>query len=266
MRVGDIVITPVLDGSFDLPASVMYTKPGGEWGPHQRFLNEDGTLTLDVGGFLVRTGDRLALVDAGFGPWAHGRLLRSLATAGVRPDEITDLLFTHLHFDHIGWVSDEGRAVFPNAVVRFDERDGRHFLEDSRDEAADRAGAPQASEKLAPVTDRIELWDGAAGGRVVPGIDVAAAPGHTPGSTVLIVSSGSSRAVLLGDAVHCPVELLDPEWDVIGDVDPQVAQQTREALVREYEGTDVPMAAAHFPGMTFGRLLPGEGQRQWVIA
>jgi glyoxylase-like metal-dependent hydrolase (beta-lactamase superfamily II) len=121
VRVGEIEITPVLDGSFDLPASAMYTKPAGEWGPHQQFLNDDGTLTLDVGGFLVRSGDRLALVDTGFGPWAQGRLLSSLADAGVRPEEVTDLLFTHLHFDHIGWASEGERAVFPNAVVRFDE-------------------------------------------------------------------------------------------------------------------------------------------------
>ncbi|HVM64949.1 MAG TPA: hypothetical protein VMU14_08820, partial [Acidimicrobiales bacterium] len=67
------------------------------------------------------------------------------------------------------------------------------------------------------------------------------------------------------DVVHCPVELLEDEWEFIADVDKDLARRTREALAREFEGTDVPMSAAHFPDMRFGRLLPGEGQRSWVF-
>ena len=68
--------------------------------------------------------------------------------------------------------------------------------------------------------------------------------------------------MLLGDVVHCPVELLDDEWAGMSDVDPELALRTRVALARELEGTDVPVAAAHFPGLQFGRLLLGEGKRQ----
>jgi hypothetical protein len=71
--------------------------------------------------------------------------------------------------------------------------------------------------------------------------------------------------MLLGDVVHCPVELLDDEWATIGDVDPAMAQRTRIALARELEADDVPVAAAHFPGLQFGRLLSGEGRRSWVV-
>ena len=72
------------------------------------------------------------------------------------------------------------------------------------------------------------------------------APGHTPGSTILVMSSGTARGLLLGDVVHCPVELLDDEWGGVGDVDPELAKRTRLALTRELEGTDTPVAAAHF--------------------
>ncbi len=71
--------------------------------------------------------------------------------------------------------------------------------------------------------------------------------------------------MLLGDVVHCPVELVDEEWDGMSDVDPALAKRTRNALARELEGTDTPVAAAHFPGLQFGRLLTGEGQRHWVV-
>jgi hypothetical protein len=71
--------------------------------------------------------------------------------------------------------------------------------------------------------------------------------------------------MLLGDVVHCPVELLDEEWAGVGDLDPELAKRTRNALARELEGTDTPVAAAHFPGLVFGRLLAGEGRRNWVV-
>src|SRR5205814_8580706 len=100
---------------------------------------------------------------------------------------------------------------------------------------------------------------------LLPGVDTMAAPGHTPGSTIVVVSSGADRALLLGDVVHCPIELIDDEWGSMGDVDPELAKRTRIALARELEGTDVPVAAAHFPGLQFGRLLAAEGKRRWVV-
>jgi len=78
-------------------------------------------------------------------------------------------------------------------------------------------------------------------------------------------SALTARALLLGDVVHCPVELVDDEWAGMGDVDPELAKRTRIALAREIEGKDLPVAAAHFPGMRFGRLLAGEGRRQWIV-
>jgi hypothetical protein len=72
--------------------------------------------------------------------------------------------------------------------------------------------------------------------------------------------------MLLGDVVHCAVELLEEEWGGFGDVDPQLAARTRAALAREIEGADIPVAAAHFPEMRFGRLLRGEGRRRWVVS
>jgi glyoxylase-like metal-dependent hydrolase (beta-lactamase superfamily II) len=113
------------------------------------------------------------------------------------------------------------------------------------------------------VAERLEIWN--TDGNVLPGIDVADAPGHTPGSTVIVISSGAERALLLGDAVHCPVELLERDWEIVADIDPELAKRTRESLVKEYEGTNIPIAAPHFPGMRFGRLLPAEGKTNWVF-
>ena len=267
MRIGEMEILPVHDGTARMKPEESYVGKGSTddvWEGHRNLLDANGNIEMAMGGFLVRGGgDRVVLIDTGvgtingagfFGPeFRSGMFLESLAAHGVRPDDVTDVLFTHLHFDHVGWSTQKGRVVFPRATYRCDTRDWAHFV----------GPDPGATKKLSPLEGQLEPWDGS--GTVLPGIDLQAAPGHTPGSTVVVVSSGSERAVLLGDAVHGPVELVDEEWGTIGDVDPELAVRTRNALARELEGTDTPVVAAHFPGLEFGRLLAGSGRRQWVF-
>lgn len=259
MDVGHLQILPVFDGVARVPAAevLRYGGSGADpYGPHARFL-DDGHLELALGGFLVRTGDRVVVIDCGLGPmnrppFQGGAFLDSLAAHGVSPEDVTDLVFTHLHFDHVGWATQQGRIVFPNATPRCHRADWAHFVD---------GGDQRAAAKLAPLTDRMEFWE--TDGTVLPGIDVQGAPGHTPGSTIVVVTDGGEKALLLGDVVHCPIELVEDDWEALFDVDAALARQTREALARELEGTDVPMAAAHFPGLQFGRLLPGQVRRGW---
>ncbi len=261
MRVGEIEVLAVHDGVARIPITdTDFFSMGVEaWEPHRQFLSADGEhLELVLGGFLVRSGDRVALVDCGFGPmdrppFQGGALLTSLAAHGVQPADVTDVLFTHLHFDHVGWATQRGEVVFPNATYRCHEGDWSHFVGPD-------AGATR---KLSPLTERMAFWSGS--GPLLPGLDVMVAPGHTPGSTIMVLSSGAERAMLLGDVVHCPIQLLDDEWAGISDVDPALAKRTRNALARELEGSDVPVAGAHFQGMHFGRLLVAEGRRRWVV-
>jgi glyoxylase-like metal-dependent hydrolase (beta-lactamase superfamily II) len=260
MKIGNAEIWSVEDGVARMPPTEVFASTTeGDWEPHRRFLADDGLLELALGGFLVTgASDRVVLIDAGVGtissgPFRGGRLLASLAARGLRPEDVTDVVFTHLHFDHVGWATQKGQVVFTNATYRCDARDWAHFV----------GPDPGATRKLSPIEGQLEPWEGS--GRLLPGIDCLAAPGHTPGSTILVVSSGDERALLLGDVVHCPVELVDEEWNGMGDVDPELAKRTRNALAREYEGSDVPMAASHFPGLQFGRLLRGQGARHWIF-
>jgi glyoxylase-like metal-dependent hydrolase (beta-lactamase superfamily II) len=270
MRIGEIDVVPILDGAGLFDPSTAYTRfttaPGrggdeGDWAGHHQFLEPDGRLRLAYGAYLVRTGDRSVLVDAGMGRAAGagdhiaaGGLLDDLAAHGVGVGDVTDVLFSHLHMDHIGWATTRGEVVFPNATYRCHRRDWDHFV--GPDDAVTR--------KLAPAATRFATFD--ADVTIAPGLDVRLAPGHTPGSVIVVLSSGTARAVLIGDVAHCPVELVDDEWGALGDVDPALARRTREALARELEGADVPVSGAHFPGLSFGRLLTGQGRRGWVVA
>ena len=264
MKVGGLEIVPLLDGLARLPADQLLRFTGSRvdpWGPHQGLLEPDGSLELTMGGFLVRTGERVVLIDTGVGRidngvYRGGEFLESLAGAGVAPAEVTDVVLTHLHFDHVGWATQKGEVVFEHATYRCHSADWDHFVAGPNPEAG-------SVRKLSPIDERLEPFAGDT--EVAPGVTVRHAPGHTPGSVVVVISHGDERAVLLGDAVHCPVELVEDDWEAVMDVDPAMAARTREALAREVEGTDVPVAAAHFPGLRFGRLLPGTGRRHWVF-
>ncbi len=262
MRVGSLEIVPIHDGVARVPATDVLRFAGtgtdDPWAAHAQFLTGDGMLELALGGFLVRIGDKNVLIDCGLGPinrppFTGGAFLDSLAANGLQPDDITDILFTHLHFDHVGWATQQGKIVFPNATPRCHRADWDHFVNGEDDRAA---------EKLRPLTDRMEFWEHDSA--LFPGLNVQGAPGHTPGSTIMVLSDGNERAMLLGDAVHCPIELVDDDWESIFDIDPKLAQQTRIALARELEGSDIPVAAAHFPGLQFGRLLAANTNRGWT--
>lgn len=263
MRVGELEILPLLDGEFNAPATQMYPSTTDvDWEPHKRWLNHEGKIELAIGCFLVRSGGRSLLVDAGLGTvkvegFTGGRLLDELAANGVKPADVTDVVFTHLHFDHVGWATQQGEIVFPNATYRCHAEDWSHFVEN---EAALGGGR----KKLLPLLPQLETFDGQT--TLAPGVDTLPTPGHTPGHTALVLSSGTERVMLLGDAAHCPIELEDAEWEGLGDVDPVLAKRTRNAMMRELEESGTLASAAHFPGLQFGRLLRGEGRAQWVVS
>ena len=244
MKVGALSVEPVYDGYGQEPAREVLTYPGRSdaWSCHEHLLDESGRLRLELGGFLVRTGERVILVDAGVGTidndkYHGGRFLESLRALGVDPWDVTDVVFTHLHFDHVGWATKKGEVVFPDATYRVHRADWAHFVE-SPD--AD----PGAVRKLSPLTERLETFEHDT--TLAPGFDVRHLPGHTPGTAVYVVSSEGERAMLLGDVAHSPVELTDPAWEAVFEV-----------------VTDQPdfVAAAHFPP---GRLITVDGERRFT--
>ncbi|MDT7601026.1 MAG: hypothetical protein QOK26_3103, partial [Pseudonocardiales bacterium] len=162
--------------------------------------------------------------------------------------------FTHLHFDHVGWSTRKGAVVFPNATYRAHAADCAHFVTASDAEAG-------AVRKLGPLEPQLSLFD--ADGPLAPGVDARHTPGHTPGSTVYVVSSGGERALLLGDVVHSVVELAEPDWEAVFDVDPAAARAARNALADEVADTPDLVIGAHFPELRFGRVLRAGGDRRF---
>ena len=256
MKIGEIEITVANDGEGKLASSYI---PKLDWETHKGLLDAEGNFDIALGCFLIRTGGRNVLVDAGLGPvtfppFRGGDMPGKLAAAGVTPEDVDTVLITHLHVDHIGWLAQDGKPYFSNATVRFGEKDLDQFIR-----------APEPDQFAVPIVKvledagRIETVSGNT--TVAPGVDMIDTPGHTLGHMGVVVSSGTQRAFMLGDAIGCPAQLEDSEWAAMSDVDQDLSSRTREALYRELEGTDDVMVAAHFPDLQFGRVLRGEGKR-----
>lgn len=145
--------------------------------------------------------------------------------------------------------------MFPNAVYRAHRADWEYFVTGKNAE-------PDAIDELSPPESRLELFD--ADLTLAPGLDTRHLPGHTPGTTVYVVSSAGRRALLLGDVAHSVVQLSERAWEVIWDIDPAAASAVRNRIADEVADTDDLLVAAHFPGMRFGRILAAGGNRRFV--
>ncbi|MFC9454513.1 MBL fold metallo-hydrolase [Streptomyces sp. NPDC056983] len=258
VKVGALSIDPIFDGHGVEPGREVLSKPdeADPWACHDHLLDIDGGLRLTLGGFLIRTGNRCVLVDAGVGTidndkYHGGQFLESLRGVGVSPGDVTDVLFTHLHFDHVGWATRKGQVVFPNATYRVHRADWAHFVESSD-------AQPGAVRKLAPLADQLVTFEHDM--TLAPGVDARHVGGHTPGSSIFVVSSEGERALLLGDVAHTTVELTDPTWEAVFDVDPTAAKRVRAAMADEATDSGDVVAAAHFPP---GRLISVGGGRRF---
>lgn len=281
--VGDIEVTFVPDG-------YIYSEPLGSfpgstpemWSANTHLLDSNGLVVMSLGTLLIRTAGKLVLVDLGWGPSSMefsrpggasgggiggGRMLENLAALGVRPANVDAVLFSHLHSDHTGWIIDPssstdggdepGNPLFANAEHYLSQAEWDYWSNVSLTGPGPRPSA----EQLAVLAKRITFVED--GDHPFPGIDVMATSGHTPGHLSFVISSGDERAVVLGDAVHCPIEIEQPELTFMADVDPALAQRTRVHIEQELLKEGTIAAAPHFADLVFGRLMPGQGRTTW---
>jgi glyoxylase-like metal-dependent hydrolase (beta-lactamase superfamily II) len=232
---------------------------------------ESNPVETSINAFLVDTGSRVILVDAGagelFGPHG-GMLLHSLAAAGYRPADITDILLTHIHTDHSGGLARGGERLFRNATVHAGEADARFFLDRAGDGAApETRHHEEAMATVEPYrrAGKLRLFSREA--EILPGVTALPAPGHTPGHSVFRIDSRSDSLEFWGDLVHvAAVQLPRPEVTITFDVDRKAARRQRLRHFRAAAGERRLVAAAHlnFPGI--GRLRPDGSGYRWVPA
>lgn len=273
MRIGSMTIEAITDGECVYPTDIAYlNKNSTDWHEHghDHWLEPcvQGNILYQLGGYLVTYGDRVVLVDAGVGPkptfpFVGGAMRGALLARGVEPSDVTDVIFTHLHNDHIGWASVNGKPFFENATYRCDKRDWDFFVSPDYpmpewEQQFTDVTADPAAIRLAPVADRMEFFEGEAS--VIPGIEAWEAAGHTPGTTVLKLTDGGESAVLIGDLAHTEPEMYDDNWEFPSHTDMTQALSSVERIRKRLFDANLPFAAAHFAGMRFGRITSnGQG-------
>jgi glyoxylase-like metal-dependent hydrolase (beta-lactamase superfamily II) len=264
IALGDAVVHPIRDGHIRLDLSHCYPDvPAAAWLNYADIVDLDGAdIIYELGGFLITTPGRRVLVDCGMRSTSSGQaglLLSSLYEVGVQPSDITDVVISHLHADHIGWASVDGAAVFPNAIYHCHEADWAYFCEEGGPIAY--PGLPEAERgpRLArirslvlPIEERFLAWSGAV--QLGPDVALRHTPGHTPGSSICVVGHGHDALYILGDVVHSAAELSHPEWCFVLDANPTAASETRATLADEIASAGALVTAPHFPRLSAGRL------------
>ncbi|MFN2115456.1 MAG: MBL fold metallo-hydrolase, partial [Anaerolineae bacterium] len=232
-----------------------------DWTIYGKYLCDEGYFCTSLGSFLIEASDQVIAVDTGIGPvsldfpgfgtYVGGRLLESLAEAGFTPADVTDVVFTHMHVDHVGWTTrDDGgqrRLTFPNARHAVAEAEWNHWR------GGDAPAGPDPETVLDPLEDLIQFV--ADGAEIAPGVTAMATPGHSPGHLSLIIESGRRRAVVIGDVMYGAVQVSLPDWSVAFDMDQDAARESRRAIIHELIKPDTIAAAGHFTDSVFGTFV-----------
>lgn len=266
---GSITVDAVTDGDLSVPLALML--PGAAEAGFANYGGVDaaGMLTLPMLSFVIRASGRLIVVDTGIGATlgslgnsgfggTAGQLPGGLAAADVDPARVDDVVFTHLHTDHIGWnVTGEGddvKPTFPNARYVVAETEWAFWSGTKSKDIARCVRTIEAAGQLTSVADGFE---------VAPGIVLFATPGHTPGHTSVLVRDGGAGAVITGDAAHHPGEMVTPEFRAAHDADPEQSSASRVRLVERIEADGLTVLGGHFPPPSAGHVVRVEGKRTW---
>jgi glyoxylase-like metal-dependent hydrolase (beta-lactamase superfamily II) len=262
MMLGDFEVTALSDGTVALDFHELLQKISkGRIDAllARSFLKEP--IDTSVNAFLINTGSKLVLIDTGagnlFGP-TLGRMLAALKASGYQPEQVDEIYLTHMHGDHVGGLAADGKANFPNAVVRADRAEGEYWLSKTKMEAAPTEGQDSfrgAMLMLEPyiAAGRYKPYDGNT--ELVPGIRSVVSRGHTPGHSVFVVESKGDKLVLWGDLMHqAAVQFVDPSVTIAFDTDPATAARERQRVYADAAKGRHWVAASHLPFPGIGHL------------
>ncbi len=272
MPLGDFEVTALSDGTVALPWDKLLQAPAARIQAALAKQYLKAPIETSVNGYLVNTGSKLVLIDAGaaglFGP-TLGRMLKNLEASGYKAEQVDEIYITHLHADHVaGITTADGKMAFPNATVRLDAKESGFWLDQANADKApkemqDAFKGAMLSMKPYVEAGRVKTFDGDT--ELVPGIRAVAARGHTPGHTIYAVESQGAKMVVWGDLMHvAAVQFPDPTVTVQFDSDSKAAMPSRKKAYADAAKKGYFAAVAHvsFPGI--GQLRPdGKGYR-WL--
>jgi glyoxylase-like metal-dependent hydrolase (beta-lactamase superfamily II) len=268
MTVGDAEVTIVSDGPLPLgPPKGTFVGVSDE--EVKKMLTDNfldpNNIVLEQNSPIVNMGNKLVLFDTGmgtsnaFGP-TTGQQQKNMAAAGIKPEDIDAIVCSHAHIDHIGGiVGADDKPLFPNAQVYIAQSDYDFWTDEGKLGGPLKDFVIHARKNLLPVKDRLVFFKD--NQEFLPGVTAIAAPGHTVGHTIFMVSSAGKSFCFLGDLSHHHVLLLEkPRMEFSYDSDPKQAASTRVKLLDMLAANKIPVMSYHYAWPGFGHIAKtGEG-------
>lgn len=258
VHVGDIEVLVISDGVLPITARTLATNAPpaalGGW-LQDSFLPPD-VLDWPLNVVVVRSGDRTILVDAGLGqefpgfPRA-GQTVRRMVDAGIDPAAVTDIVLTHMHMDHVGGLLGDGlkERLLPDlrvhaAAAEAEFWEAPDFTQTDMPQPVPDVLRSTATRFLEEYRSHLHTFEDDV--EVAPGVIVSRTGGHTPGHSIVRLTSGQSGLTFAGDAVFAP-GFANPEWHNGFEHAPEEAARVRVNLLRELAATGEPLVATHLP-------------------
>lgn len=211
-------------------------------------LAERGAVGGSMNPLYIEADGRKILVDVGF-----GNIILKLATIGVTPDDMTDVLITHFHGDHVmGLIDSDGNPHYPNATVIVNEAEWNHWMSESNLQAIGEERANRLKACFTPYTDKITRVK--PNDEIVAGVKVVEAYGHTPGHIGLLIESNGERLLHLVDTAHITLQDANPDWSPLFDTQPDVSPITRRRWFAYAADEGILTLWYHFPFPGLGHI------------
>jgi glyoxylase-like metal-dependent hydrolase (beta-lactamase superfamily II) len=273
-RIGDVEVARIVevdawedDITMLLPdATPAYVQQFKWLQPH--FATPEGRMIISFQCFVLRSKGRSVMIDTCIGADREREFpvftnmqttfLEDLAVAGFAHESITDVLCTHLHFDHVGWntrkLNGKWVPTFPQARYLFGRKEFEHWkflrdtdgyhhmehLQDSIDPVVE-AGLVELIEPDFRLTDEVSL---------IP------TPGHTPGHVSVLIQSRGQSAVITGDLMHNPIQIAAPAVEARFDMDKAAGVRTRVEFVERFNNSGTLVIGSHFSNPSAGHIVP----------
>lgn len=270
--VGDVRVTALSDGTvpLDLPP-LLHGITGDQISRQLKQAYLSNPVETSINAFLLAMEDHIVLVDTGvgglFGPDIGGQLLTSLHAAGYAPEDITDILLSHIHSDHIGGLTRNGHRVFDNATIHVSKQ-GLQFFMNRRN--AQRTGYAmhyfaQAIDILTPYVEANQIKTFDSETEILPGITATIHPGHTPGMAFYTLASDGRKITFIGDLIHvASIQFPNPAVTISFDLKPEQAAQSRKTALARFAANRTLIAGPHLPFPGVGHVRKVEEGYDWV--
>ncbi len=228
------------------------------------------TVTPPCNVTVLREGARVVLFDAGSGSGfmpSAGKLPETLDAMGIAPGDVSDIVFTHAHPDHLwGVLDDFDDPAFPEAACHVGAAEWTWWTDP---DTVNRIGPERAAfavgarRRLEAIAERTSFFgDGA---ELLPGVLAHASPGHTPGHMSFEIATGGDPVMVVGDAIaNAHVAFERPDWPGGTDQDPETAARTRLRLLDQLAADRMRMIGFHLPGGGIGRVERRDGHYRFV--